>query len=436
MPRACDSHAACSGFTMADGGTSCVLLSGDCGSPGQRALPGVTKFLKKPGSPCRPVLEEQRFRELGSIYVSTRAHADVTYVLPPGVPGSIEVSGRELSDVLGVSLDRVMVVDRDAECGVGAPASAVLEPRADAWEAWAPASVEARTREAEEVEWAVTPGHFCPSNNLRVLDYPVAAEHQCYNKCGGGKRCIEKDCFCHGMYSCRGEGCDTAETNALCADEALCRQLASQLYGVVASFDMHQQKPRCFLNVRTAPECSHPLDPDELVESAEFAVHAALPPVATVAARSSGSHPELLRFGPLYLRTAGIFKACFCDSSLFDCNSRAAFGLAAGLVHVSGVAALLSAGKQRGECAQQLGGGLRCYEGAVPVPGAGSVEEAPPEDAVGPEDLFCSFGPDEETRRDPRCRPKGPVPTPSPTPSPVPDFFESGTQGSGLLGPG
>ena len=86
------------------------------------------------------------------------------------------MSGTDLSDALGVSMDRVMAVDRDASCGADAPARAVLDP-VD-WDDWAPHSVQAAAAEPEEVEWVATPGYFCPSNNLRVLDYEEAAKHQ------------------------------------------------------------------------------------------------------------------------------------------------------------------------------------------------------------------------------------------------------------------
>jgi hypothetical protein len=430
---ACDATPACTGFTMAEGSTSCVLLGdsdGSCKSAGARALPGVTRFLKKSGEPCQ--LGWAEYKPLGPVYVSNRAHSDLTFVIPPGVPSAIEVSGTDLSDALGVSMDRVMVVDRDASCGADAPARAVLDP-VD-WDDWAPHSVQAAAAEPEEVEWVATPGYFCPSNNLRVLDYEMAAKHQCYAKCGGKQRCIGADCFCNGMYKCRGDGCDTPDTNSLCADEALCRLIASRLYSVVASFDMHQSMPRCFLNVRSADECVHPIDRDEMVRNADYTIHAAVPPPETTGVSADGSRPNLLRFGPLHLRTAGTFKVCFCDSSLKNCNQRSAYGLAVGMVHVSGVSCLLSAGKQRGACAQQLKGGLRCYPGEIPVPGVrAALEEAAPRS----EPDFCLYGPKEETMRDPLCRPVGPLPTPSPTPSPVPAWMESGVGNpdSGLLGP-
>jgi hypothetical protein len=382
-----------------------------------------------------------RFQDLGPMTVTGKAHLGLTYVLPPGQPAGLEVSGGNLSDPLGVSQDRVMVIDSDAQCGSDEPARNVLEPTE--WEDWAPEAVNLPVAApgsgggVEEIEWSIVQGYFCPGNNLQVNDFPRLRAHQCYRKCN--KKCFSNatfQCHCNGYYDCTGEGCDTEDSNALCADEVLCRNLASGLYGIVRSFDMHQGRPRCFLNdVRLEAGCAHPVNAAVFVESLDYALHLAQPPPGlTFAANPQASKPTLLRFAPLVLRAPGTFKACFCDSSLYDCESRSSYGVTLGEIHVSGVGCLLSAGKHSGECATQAAGGLRCYAGFAPVDGAGPVEERFEHRDL--EQEFCTYGPPDETLRDPRCRPVGPAPTPAPTPSPVPVWVDGNPLGDSLAGPG
>jgi hypothetical protein len=382
-----------------------------------------------------------RYRDIGPFILTGKAHVGVTYVLPPGQPAALEVSGGNLSDVLGVSKDRVMVIDSDAQCGADEPAKTVMEPTD--WEDWSPQAVAVPVHApghgggVEEIEWSIVQGYFCPSSNLKVNDFPMLRAHQCHRKCS--KKCFSNatfQCHCGGYYDCTGEGCDTEDSNALCADEVLCRNLASGVYGIVRSFDLHQGRPRCFLNdVRLEAGCAHPVQPSALVESLDYALHVAKPPPElTFALNPRASTPTLLRFEPLVLRTPGTFKACFCDSLHFDCLQRSSYGVTLGEIHVSGVGCLLSAGKHSGECAQQAAGGLRCYAGPAPVEGVGAVEEHFEERDVGKD--FCLYGPEEETLRDPRCRPVGPYPTPAPTPSPVPVWVDGDPLGDSLAGPG
>jgi hypothetical protein len=172
-----------------------------------------------------------------------------------------------------------------------------------------------------------------------------------------------------------------------------------------------------------------------LVPSTDYALHVALPPPElTFAKNPQASTPTLLRFAPLVLRVPGTFKACFCDSSIYDCERRGSYGVTLGEIHVSGVGCLLSVGKHSGECAQQSGGGLRCYAGLAPIDGIGSVEEHFVE--RDREQEFCTYGPPGETLLDPRCRPFGPYPTPAPTPSPVPVWVDGDPLGDSLAGVG
>jgi hypothetical protein len=368
-----------------------------------------------------------RFQEIGSFTVTNTAHVDMTYVLPPGTPAAIEVTGEDLADTLGRSASRIMIVDLESECGVDESARSVLEMGPEDWHWWSPADNAAHIAESTgsaepvaELTWRSTEGYFCPGNNLDLNLTELTLEHQCHRKCKKG--CTGDDCFCNGWYDCTGAGCDEPSSKALCADVNLCKHIASRLFGVVGSIDMHEQLPRCFLNVKARQECTHEgFDPSYLIDNSLYTMHTAVAPKVVVIDSAYSSRPDILRFYPLHFRTPGTFKACFCDGSLHTCDTRAAYGVTLGEVHVSGVECLLSAGKHRGECAQQTNGGMRCYDGAAPLPALHALPEV-----VEPRNFttdFCAFGPPEETLRDPRCRPKGPHPTPAPTPEPTPEWL-------------
>lgn len=460
---ACDAHEGCAGFLAREGSTSCRLVAGfACGDtpatdtaaptpaptsvgetpaptpaatsaePTSTSAPTVPApatpvptpaawqqrlYRKRAGSACDPGASGARtgFVPVGRLYVSSRAHAGVTLVLPPGVPASVEVSGERLSDAAGVSLDRVMVVDEHAVCGVDGPAHTVVEPRS--WGTFAPwTSFDAQVfDEPEEVQFSPLAGYFCPANNVDIAAHAAAREHSCYTKCS--VRCVHDECFCDGYK----EGSDLPTSNALCVSVALCRQIASTLYAHVVSFDMHNSLPRCFLNARGSG-CNGGVSAADLVESSSYTLFVATAPPAAAEAGigSAGSSPKLLRFEPVHLRATGVFKVCFCDASVRACEDTSAYGLDLGPLVVSGVSCLLES--RATTCAPQRGGGLRCYDALPPVagargPGAGA------RDAIGD---FCAFGPEEEVSLDPRCAPVGPEPTPAPTPAPTLSFFGQG----------
>jgi hypothetical protein len=197
--EACSDHPDCAGFVAREGGTACTLLTKAPNCTKGREIPNLVQFAKIEVSPCGVELTPDgrlaaekakfdaadsdldavlsteelkaiykkpdfgrfidkadvdksrtvsfgeylqvmgRYRDLGPITVTGKAHVGLTYVLPPGQPAALEVSGADLADIVGISQDRVMVVDSDAACGADEPARNVLEPTD--WDEWAPEAV-------------------------------------------------------------------------------------------------------------------------------------------------------------------------------------------------------------------------------------------------------------------------------------------------------
>ena len=141
--------------------------------------------------------------------------------------------------------------------------------------------------------------------------------HLCYNKCIL-QDCVGDDCFCGGAYT----GYDTESSNALCADEALCKHLCDS-YESCKSIDMAKDKTRCFLNSDTC-DASDSEDPvpdmnyDLLIKVIDQNGNRRLEsekPVEAVKERSllpamdSGySHAKLLIFPNVKFTSGGTFK--------------------------------------------------------------------------------------------------------------------------------
>lgn len=310
------------------------------------------------------------------------------------------MSGLALSDSVGASGDRVLLVDGGAVCGA-ADASALVSPAGLMTPPPTP-QVSVLQTDHEAFDWRAWPGKFCPGRNLDLsagsASWGAAGNHSCYRKCRTA--CYGEECFCDGYY----EGLDGPGSNALCVDSSLCQQLCAQNYADCASVDMHRDLPRCFLNSRAdAPGCAPPVDEGMLLPKAEYSVLVPQPPrevEATVLGDASSA--ALLRFGLVEVRAMGTFTLCFCDYTVSSCHAVDDFRIELGRVYVSGLACLLEAGLQRGECTAQALGGLRCT-----APLNGTLEEL---GAVGaleardPLSEFCAHGPAGETVTDARCQ--------------------------------
>jgi len=226
---------------------------------------------------------------------------------------------------------------------------------------------------------------YCPANMLPPTG--LAENHQCYSKCYENAPCTDTEaCFCDGFFP----GHDTAESSALCLSQQQCEWLCSMTEGC-HSIDMHREKNRCFLNTQV---CKDHVDNSQLAPSADYDLrikvldenerrlqskaHAhgrklsAAQLRQLLAAQDPGiSWESVLRFRDLEISSGGEFKLCFCDSALLAgenaiCDGPEDFTIEVGRVHATGLQCLLSNPKMtRGTCAEQLYGGLRCYDDAA-----------------------------------------------------------------------
>jgi hypothetical protein len=227
---------------------------------------------------------------------------------------------------------------------------------------------------------------FCPKNlQISTLpDMPMEGHmrsptiHLCYNKCIA-QDCEGDDCFCEGAFT----GYDSSSSNALCADEALCKRICDTYEGC-KSIDMAKDMPRCFLNAdfcdasdTQTPDANYDLlikvddqsSPPRKLESEKMAASA--DERALLPAMASGySHAKLLIFPDITFASGGTFKVCFCDSSLLGdqgCMKPEDYGVEVGEVQASGISCLLTNSMfNRKTCVGMGPGALRCYSGTPP----------------------------------------------------------------------
>jgi hypothetical protein len=332
-------------------------------------------------------------RNLGTIYVSQKAMVGVNFVVEPGKVSSIEITGQDLN----VERDRVMVIDCYGTCGISPPAAAAKV--AKSFVEWPPINAivdppslaprdppELPDNSAEDYAYLKIPGKYCPGNLLPLLPGSLAAEHQCYTKCLSGETCTDDSCFCGGFIP----GFDTESSSALCLDTQQCQWLCSHTPGC-HSIDMSSDpaKPRCFLNMETCGEESW-----NFHTSTDYDLYVKQVDQNTRRLQAQGraltsaqvrrllttedpgiSWDTLLRYKDVTFTSGGEFKLCFCDSDLLQelegpnavCDGPEDFTIEVGRVHSTGLQCLLSNPKMvRGECAEQMYGGLRCYDDEVP----------------------------------------------------------------------
>lgn len=395
---------ACAGFGT-KGEDSCVLYqSGFTLAPAG----AWTSYTKETGTACTDPYEFSTL--VGKVTVTARADVYVEYVVEPNVVTTLEVAGTNMMSMRGgvpLALDRIMVVDCDGMCGYSAASTSVTieasgwndleplqwgidKPHEDAQNTvsstWSPKSWAAH--DGAMGEYTTVRNQFC-EENLQIsslADIPMEGFdrsptiHLCYNKCIL-QDCVGDDCFCGGAYT----GYDTESSNALCADEALCKHLCDS-YESCKSIDMAKDKTRCFLNSDTC-DASDSEDPvpdmnyDLLIKVIDQNGNRRLEsekPVEAVKERSllpamdSGySHTKLLIFPNVKFTSGGTFKVCFCDSTLrgeAGCLLPEHYGVEVGEVQASGISCLLTNSLFNRKTCVPMGsaGGLRCYSGTPP----------------------------------------------------------------------
>jgi hypothetical protein len=395
----------CAGFGT-KGADSCVLYE-----PGfVLAEAGKwTSYTKEIGTACT---DPDEFTTLvGKATVTARADVYVEYVVEPNVVTTLEIAGTNmLQEKAGMqwSSDRIMVVDCDGMCGYSAASKSVVLETGGGWNELAPYSwvsdaphVDLQNPETptwEPKSWTAHAGamgnyevmeqSFCPKNlQISTLpDMPMEGHmrsptiHLCYNKCIA-QDCEGDDCFCEGAFT----GYDSSSSNALCADEALCKHICDT-YEECKSIDMGREGPRCFLNTATCDDSdSNDATPDpnydllikvidqngnrklESTKPAPSADERSLLP----ALPSGYSHGKLLIFNSIKFTSGGTFKVCFCDASLLEdkagCTGPADYGVEVGEVQASGISCLLTNSMfNRKTCVGMGPGALRCYSGTPP----------------------------------------------------------------------
>jgi hypothetical protein len=414
---ACDDlGAACAGFGT-KGTDSCVLYTSGYTLSTDGAW---TSYAKETGTACTDPYEFSTL--VGKATVTARADVYVEYVVEPNVVTTLEVAGTSMISMkagMPLSLDRIMVVDCDGMCGYSSPsASVVIEGFSGGWnelkplqwgvdkptdmpELWKPLSWTAHS--AATGNYETVPSAFCASNLQISSLSSIPMEgfsrkptvHLCYNKCIA-QDCVGDDCFCGGAYT----GYDTADSNALCADEALCKHLCDSYEGC-KSIDMAKDKTRCFLNADTCdatdskapvPDMNYNLlikvidQGSRMLESGEPTAEAN--ERSLLPAKPSGySHSKLLIFEKLKFTSGGTFKVCFCDSTLRGdegCTSPEHYGVEVGEVQASGISCLLTNSLFNRKTCVPMGsvGALRCYSGTPPDTDPPKYADVQPDEPV------------------------------------------------------
>jgi hypothetical protein len=224
--------------------------------------------------------------------------------------------------------------------------------------------------------------------------------HLCYNKCIL-QDCVGDDCFCGGAYT----GYDTESSNALCADEDLCKHICDT-FEDCKSIDMAKDKTRCFLNADSCDASDPPATTPDMnykvlikvidqngarklasTEPAPSADERALLP----AMKSGYSYSKLLIFPKIKFTSGGTFKVCFCDSTLLGddgCTSPEQYGVEVGEVQASGISCLLTNSQLNRKTCVPMGeeGALRCYSGVPPDTEPPKYGDVQPDKPVPPAD--------------------------------------------------
>ena len=122
----CEADSTCLAYSVGSG--LCYLSSSDTGFTANSN--GMTTFSQQSGWLCSSVSDYDQ--KVGSMTVTERANGGVDYIFEVGAPVSLEVTGTGLTTAiagedLGVSKDKVMVIDCHGTCGHSDPTSALPE---------------------------------------------------------------------------------------------------------------------------------------------------------------------------------------------------------------------------------------------------------------------------------------------------------------------
>jgi len=403
----------------------------------------------------------------GILSVTRRVRMGVDYVLDPGMDaaGSIEVSYANTptltaDGLAGISRDRITIIDCRGTCGVSSPSAGVTTPEnatdIETWNSFWPVNyfvdrphIDSKNPSATEGvtdaapalrTYAVRESKFCEGRNVDPettflhMDGALQAlqQHQCYTKCSKNAPYTGEDDACNGHFS----GYDGPDSNALCLTTEQLGAVCDQIQDCT-SFDKHKHLNRGFLNVLGEDGSTCMSNDANLKDSEDYDWHRAETETETGDLNTrqrrlqqltelsfAFSWNQLLRWRSVSFATGGTFKLCFCDSEHLTiqaqqynsaCRSVRDYAIEIGTIHVSGVSCLLSDPRfQRVACKSQYYGGLRCYKSSPPVLDPSSeMEDASSEVA---EDLlnneqtvlvlstWCTFGPEEQVRNDPRCQ--------------------------------
>jgi hypothetical protein len=430
--EACDATEGCTGYTAHTTKNRCFLTSDTATTTDDDAYDG---WKARTGGTCMYMddffgedAEEEVSRNLGKIYVTQKVQVGVNYVVTPNKPTSLEVTGTNIS----VAKDRIMLIDCVGSCGItqGTPYASIP---ADTFGKYVavntiidrPSLAENFPLEADvsaaTYSYKTIKNKYCPGNLVPAPAGSLQESHQCFSKCYVNAPCTDEgSCFCDGFFA----GHDGPDSSALCLNEQQCEWLCSMTEGC-HSIDMHGTKNRCFLNTAV---CDTYVDaePSQLVPSLDYNLRVKVLDENERRLQSHGrelssaqvrnllmqdpgiSWESLLRFRNLELTSGGEFKLCFCDSDLLGenevCDGPEDFTIEVGRVHATGLQCLLSNPKMtRGTCTEQLYGGLRCYDDALPevevptdftsVPHVDLAERSKVAKALV---SFCQFAPEDQ----------------------------------------
>jgi len=355
-----------------------------------------------PGGGCGTA--DQFVDLVGQLAVTGRADIGRHFIIEPGAPASLELTGKGLSQ----DKDRLMLIDCQGTCGLTAPSATVVYPDGAANGIFA-AFQPVRDVDREYAELVES----CPSFNHTEDPFLVAESFEeiparfCSrgSKAGTAIHDIEKEAVARlvELYACSRCADDPKATkfcggflgleenlvaNAICLPRYECEHLCILAGDACHSVSMHESLPRCFLN---PPACAAEVADDMLGIDADYALlvkraeakeNAAVAvnprdleeidwPESTrgnlVSPSDGASSSAILRFAPLGIPAAGTFKVCFCDSQLSTvggldrCKSKEDFSVEIGRLHLSGLGCLLSMAQlRRASCVEQYFGGLRC----------------------------------------------------------------------------
>lgn len=236
-----------------------------------------------PGGGCGTA--DQFVDLVGQLAVTGWADIGRHFIIEPGAPASLELTGKGLSQ----DKDRLMLIDCQGTCGLTAPSATVVYPDGAANGIFA-AFQPVRDVDREYAELVES----CPSFNHTEDPFLVAESFEeiparfCSrgSKAGTAIHDIEKEAVARlvELYACSRCADDPEATkfcggflgleenlvsNAICLPRYECEHLCILAGDACHSVSMHESLPRCFLN---PPACAAEVDDDMLGIDADYAL--------------------------------------------------------------------------------------------------------------------------------------------------------------------